>query len=231
MSRFLEANFNSLKVPLVPIRGEAPVAPSLMGRVFLCRPQSKAAIQDKNQPILFCAQKSGSEFVNFEDLYSIGVLGLVRQLREESEGIKVIYESLHRVTVNKIYENETYLGAEVAAINDEMSTAKVSDHWSTVKELILHFSQYPISAKWDLVSFAQQDIAEGLEPSIFGEKLSWLCGSLLDNRIFSLEQRQGLLGQGTPKAAMRYVHELASQKLKSIDDMNIFTKAFEFEKS
>ena len=110
-------------LPVLPVR-DIVVFPYMILPLFVGREMSVKAIEDslsKDKMILLLTQKDlNVESPTTEDLYSVGVVGLIMRMLKLPDGrIKVLVQGLNKARVKKYKKNKNFFEAEVEKIEDE----------------------------------------------------------------------------------------------------------------
>ena len=135
---------NQLLLPLLPLR-DVVVFPHMVIPLFVGRPKSIRALEaamESGKTILLVAQKSAAkdEPVS-EDLYNVcSVANLLQMLKLPDGTVKVLVEGIHRASLVKIIDNETYFSGEAVLLphdvidNNEMEAMR--------RTVLMQFDQY-----------------------------------------------------------------------------------------
>lgn len=110
------------KYPVLPLR-DIVVYPKMIVPLFVGREKSIRALQDvvdHDQNIVLVTQKdAATEDPQDADVFRVGTLGTVLQLLRLPDGtVKVLIEGLERVKLNKIYNDENFLAANITIMPD-----------------------------------------------------------------------------------------------------------------
>ena len=110
------------KYPVLPLR-DIVVYPKMIVPLFVGREKSIRALQDvvdHDQNIVLVTQKdAATEDPQAADVFRVGTLGTVLQLLRLPDGtVKVLIEGLERVKLNKIYNDENFLAANITIMPD-----------------------------------------------------------------------------------------------------------------
>ncbi len=110
------------KYPVLPLR-DIVVYPKMIVPLFVGREKSIRALQDvvdHDQNIVLVTQKdAATEDPQDADIFRVGTLGTVLQLLRLPDGtVKVLIEGLERVKLNKIYNDENFLAANITIMPD-----------------------------------------------------------------------------------------------------------------
>ncbi len=110
------------KYPLLPLR-DIVVYPKMIVPLFVGREKSIRALQevvDGDQNIVLVTQKDASvEEPKNNDIYKVGTLGTVLQLLRLPDGtVKVLVEGLERVKLDKVFDDEAFMSANITIMPD-----------------------------------------------------------------------------------------------------------------
>ncbi len=131
-------------LPVLPLR-DIVVFPHMIVPLFVGREKSVQALEhvmQEDKQVLLVTQKSPSEDdPGVNDLYDVGTVGTILQLLKLPDGtVKVLVEGNRRVKVDKYDDEESYLQALVADVNDE---TPVNDELEAlVRTVVSGFEQY-----------------------------------------------------------------------------------------
>ncbi len=132
------------KYPVLPLR-DIVVYPKMIVPLFVGREKSIRALQevvDTDQNIVLSTQKDASvENPSGDDIFHVGTLGTVLQLLRLPDGtVKVLIEGLERVKLDKIYDNEDFLTANITVMPE--SNADEAELEGVVRAVLAQFEEY-----------------------------------------------------------------------------------------
>lgn len=186
----MEHNENRVILPAIALRG-ITILPDTVIHFDLSRPKSIQAVEKamlSDQQIFLVAQKDADvSEPEFEDVYEIGTIAIVKQITKLSEQVvRILVEGVHRARVYSfLEENEDYLQAEVEKVEDCNLPDKTEEEAMvrTLKSLFVSYREYyPKTGK----SFAET----------FKEtyRLTKLIDQITLNMPISSENKQKVLG-------------------------------------
>ncbi|HEX5061377.1 MAG TPA: endopeptidase La [Kofleriaceae bacterium] len=104
----------SRNLPVIPMRSTV-LFPGITLPISAGRPQTlraiEAALRDPEHRVLAVAQRSDSEEVKIEDLYSIGTVAKVSSVQRGLGGVRLLLEGVERVVIRHVTPQEGYLVA------------------------------------------------------------------------------------------------------------------------
>lgn len=132
------------KYPVLPLR-DIVVYPKMIVPLFVGREKSIRALQkvvDDNQNIVLVTQKDASvENPDSEDIFQVGTLGTVLQLLRLPDGtVKVLIEGLERVKLDKIYNDDEYMAANITVMPEVDETNPELE--GIVRAVLTQFEEY-----------------------------------------------------------------------------------------
>jgi ATP-dependent Lon protease len=133
-----------LGVPVLPLR-DVVVYPFMVVPLFVGRERSIKALEvamAADKQILVATQKSAADDKpKEEDIYQVGTLSTVLQLLKLPDGtVKVLIEGVKRAKIKKFINNEDYLLANLALVED--SNIQSRDVEILIRSLKSQFEQY-----------------------------------------------------------------------------------------
>ena len=132
------------KYPVLPLR-DIVVYPKMIVPLFVGREKSIRALQevvDTNQNIVLVTQKDASiEDPKTDDIFHVGTLGTVLQLLRLPDGtVKVLIEGLERVKLDKIYNNDEFISANITLLPDAKQDTPELE--GVVRAVLSQFEEY-----------------------------------------------------------------------------------------
>ena len=132
------------KYPVLPLR-DIVVYPKMIVPLFVGREKSIRALQtvvDNDQNIVLTTQKDASiENPDEKDIYQVGTLGTVLQLLRLPDGtVKVLIEGLERVKIDKVYNNDDYMAANITIMPE--AEEENSELEAVVRAVLAQFEEY-----------------------------------------------------------------------------------------
>lgn len=132
------------KYPVLPLR-DIVVYPKMIVPLFVGREKSIRALQevvDVNQNIVLATQKDASvEDPKSGDIFHVGTLGTVLQLLRLPDGtVKVLIEGLERVRLDKIYNNDEFISANITLLPDVRQDTPELE--GVVRAVLSQFEEY-----------------------------------------------------------------------------------------
>ncbi len=132
------------KYPVLPLR-DIVVYPKMIVPLFVGREKSIRALQDvvdHDQNIVLVTQKdAATEDPKEDDIFHVGTLGTVLQLLRLPDGtVKVLIEGLERVKLNKIYNDEEFLAANITIMPDAEEQGQELE--GIVRAVLSQFEEY-----------------------------------------------------------------------------------------
>ena len=132
------------KYPVLPLR-DIVVYPKMIVPLFVGREKSIRALQevvDVNQNIVLATQKDASvEDPKSGDIFHVGTLGTVLQLLCLPDGtVKVLIEGLERVRLDKIYNNDEFISANITLLPDVRQDTPELE--GVVRAVLSQFEEY-----------------------------------------------------------------------------------------
>ena len=132
------------KYPVLPLR-DIVVYPKMIVPLFVGREKSIRALQevvDTNQNIVLVTQKDASvEDPKSDDIFHVGTLGTVLQLLRLPDGtVKVLIEGLERVKLDKIYNNDEFISANITLLPDAKEDTPELE--GVVRAVLSQFEEY-----------------------------------------------------------------------------------------
>lgn len=180
---------------MVPLRGVS-LFPGMTLHFDVGRRSSLAALKNANgQDLFFITQKDVTvEKPEAEDLYSVGVVGTVRQiikLPDSTSTVRVVVEGKYRAKIDEFVQKRLYYRVRVTALEDELT---VPDGFDGSFAFLEEASLYSVKRFFD--DYAEhirhmspemfQKIYEGKD---IGELTDYIAGSIM----LPMEDKQALL--------------------------------------
>lgn len=132
------------KYPVLPLR-DIVVYPKMIVPLFVGREKSIRALQtvvDNDQNIVLTTQKDAAiDNPEEKDVYKVGTLGTVLQLLRLPDGtVKVLIEGLERVKIDKIYNNDEYMAANITIMPE--ADEENGELEAMVRAVLAQFEEY-----------------------------------------------------------------------------------------
>ena len=132
------------KYPVLPLR-DIVVYPKMIVPLFVGREKSIRALQevvDGDQNIVLVTQKDASvEEPKEGDVYKVGTLGTVLQLLRLPDGtVKVLVEGLERVKLDKIFDDDAFMAANITVMPDIQPDDKEIE--GAARAVLAQFEEY-----------------------------------------------------------------------------------------
>ncbi|MBE6452129.1 MAG: endopeptidase La [Alphaproteobacteria bacterium] len=132
------------KYPVLPLR-DIVVYPKMIVPLFVGREKSIRALQavvDNDQNIVLTTQKDAAiENPEEKDVYQVGTLGTVLQLLRLPDGtVKVLIEGLERVKIDKLYNNDEFLAANITIMPEAEEEGNELE--ATIRAVLAQFEEY-----------------------------------------------------------------------------------------
>ena len=132
------------KYPVLPLR-DIVVYPKMIVPLFVGREKSIRALQtvvDNDQNIVLTTQKDAAiDNPEEKDVYKVGTLGTVLQLLRLPDGtVKVLIEGLERVKIDKVYNNDEYMAANITIMPE--ADEENGELEAMVRAVLAQFEEY-----------------------------------------------------------------------------------------
>ncbi|WBX83139.1 endopeptidase La [Sphingosinicella microcystinivorans] len=185
--------------PVLPLR-DIVVFPQMIVPLFVGREKSVAALEavmTANKNVLLLSQRDpAEEDPEGKDLYEVGTVATVLQLLKLPDGtVKVLVEGQHRAEVTAVRVEDTYLEADVAAIEDE--GADEADLEALVRSAVKHFEQY-VRLNKKVAPEVVVQVGQIEDPSR-------LADTIASNLSLKIADKQALLSERSPTKRLEMV--------------------------
>jgi len=185
--------------PVLPLR-DIVVFPQMIVPLFVGREKSVAALEavmTANKNVLLLSQRDpAEEDPEGKDLYDVGTVATVLQLLKLPDGtVKVLVEGQHRAEVMTVRVEDSYLEADVAAIEEE--GADEADLEALVRSAVKHFEQY-VRLNKKVAPEVVVQVGQIEEPSR-------LADTIASNLSLKIADKQALLSERSPSKRLEMV--------------------------
>jgi ATP-dependent Lon protease len=111
----------SRNLPVIPMRSTV-LFPGVSLPISAGRPQTlraiEAALRDSEHRVVAVAQRSDSDEVKIEDLYTIGTVAKVSSVQRGIGGVRLVLEGVERVHLQRVVLQDGYFVATISEVHD-----------------------------------------------------------------------------------------------------------------
>ncbi len=182
---------------MVPLRGVS-LFPGMTLHFDVGRRSSLAALKNANgQDLFFISQKDITvEKPEEEDLYSVGVVGTVRQiikLPDHSSTVRVVVEGKYRATIDSFIQKRLFYKVRVTPVSDDIT---LPSGFEGSSQFLEEASLYSVKRYFDDYT----EYINHLSPEMFqkiyeAKELSALTDYIAGNIMLSMPDKQALLAE------------------------------------
>ena len=197
-------------LPLLPLRGLV-VYPHMMVNIDVGRDRSVAAIEAAiagDSRILVVSQKDPElDDPTAADLYDVGAVAEIRQLRRLPEGVlRILVDGQQRAEIMEIREGETYAEADVHVIDEErVETPSTKDMEALVHGVTSKFEEW--------VKLSHKIPPEALVSISIMEDMGRLADIIASHLSLKHEVRQDILATIDVRARLHRLYEVLVYEL------------------
>ena len=185
-------------LPVIPLRGIV-LFPDMTLHFDIGRKSSLAALKaagEKGSNIFFVTQKDiNTESPDIDELYSVGVVGKVRQivkLPDRGSTVRVVVEGVQRGRITDAVQKRPYIKAEVEYLDDDFT----SPEGITEPKLMAEAALYSVRRYFDDYCMHVPQITPDIVTAVFQQDdISAAADMIAGNIMLSMEDKQTLLAE------------------------------------
>ena len=137
------------KIPAVALRGMT-ILPGMVAHFDVSREKSVKAVENamlQDQKIFLVTQREAEqEEPKIEDLYSVGIIAIVKQvIKMQNNIVRVLVEGIERAKIIDFSQYEEYLEAEIEVISEQTEELPVEVQEAMKRGLQETFARYCIA--------------------------------------------------------------------------------------
>lgn len=180
---------------MVPLRGVS-LFPGMTLHFDVGRPSSLHALRNANgQEVFFIAQKDITvEKPDADDLYPVGVVGVVRQIVRLPEGpaaMRVVVEGKYRATIDEFVSKKLYYRVKLTPFEEDVTPPP---QFRDKQPLLEAASLFSLKNHFDEYSEFIRNLTPEMYQKIFEAKdLGKLCDFIAGNIMLPIEDKQAVL--------------------------------------